>query len=108
MNLNALHFNVLHRIFKVMDETRARILVEGLVQGVGFRFFSSATARSLQLKGFARNLSDGRVEIEVEGDHRAIQQFISAVRVGPRSSRVTTLHTEWQEPSHREATFEIR
>jgi acylphosphatase len=99
---------VLHRIFKVMDETRARILVEGLVQGVGFRFFSSATARSFQLKGFVRNLSDGRVEIEVEGDHSAVQRFIDVVRVGPRSSRVTSLHTEWQEPCHREASFEIR
>jgi acylphosphatase len=107
-NYSALHFKVLYRIFKVMDETRARIVVEGLVQGVGFRYYSSTTARYLKLTGYARNTSDGKVEIEVEGDHRAVQHFIEALRIGPRSSRVISLHTEWQEPSHRETSFEIR
>ncbi len=46
---------------------RARILVAGRVQGVGFRAFAARTATRLDLVGGVRNLDDGRVELEVEG-----------------------------------------
>ena len=88
-------------------ETCAHIVVQGLVQGVGFRYYVHRHATSLGLTGFAQNLYDGSVEIEVEGDRSAIEEFIRLVKVGPRSAQVTGLNLEWKEVEHRFRHFEI-
>ena len=51
-----------------MSKTRVHIFVSGLVQGVFFRYFTKKTADKLNLKGWVKNLDDGRVEILAEGD----------------------------------------
>lgn len=52
--------------------TREHLLVTGAVQGVGFRFWSTRRATALGLTGYARNLVDGRVEIEAQGEPDAV------------------------------------
>jgi acylphosphatase len=88
---------------------RAHIIVEGLVQGVGFRWFVQRRADSLGINGWVRNLYSDDVEIEAEGDRSLLAEFIKDVKVGPRSAHVTNLRIEWKQnmPSefHR---FEIR
>jgi acylphosphatase len=64
------------------------ILISGTVQGVGFRFHAVTTARSLGVKGFVKNLSDGKVYIEVEGTPEQIDNFINWCYQGPPRSRV--------------------
>ena len=76
---------------------RVHIVVEGLVQGVGFRWFVARHAEALGIKGWVRNLYNGNVEIEAEGDRSLLEEFIRQVKVGPRSARVTNLNIEWKE-----------
>lgn len=59
-----------------MPDKRAHVYYEGLVQGVGFRITAERFAFSLGLKGWARNLGDGRVEIAAEGSERALKEFL--------------------------------
>ncbi len=69
---------------------RTRILVTGLVQGVGFRYFALRTASELGLTGYARNLASGEVEIEAQGREGDIEEFALKMRRGPRAARVVT------------------
>jgi len=87
---------------------RAHIIVRGLVQGVGFRWFAARRANALGLTGYARNLIDGAVEIEAEGDRSLIEELVGDIRVGPRSAHVHDLTIEWKEPSHESGQFVIR
>lgn len=87
---------------------RAHVIVRGLVQGVGFRWFVARRAKALGLAGYARNLVDGAVEIEAEGDRSLVEELIGDVRVGPRSAHVQDLVIEWKEPRHESGQFIIR
>lgn len=94
-------------------ESHVHIVVEGHVQGVGFRWFVSRWAKSLDLRGFVRNLGNGNVEIEAEGDRSILEELIKQVKVGPRSAQVRNLSLEWMEPFKKDAiqrytNFEIR
>jgi len=89
-------------------ETGVHIVVEGLVQGVGFRWFVATRAKQLGLSGYARNLYDGSVEIEAEGDRSQLEELIRIVKIGPRSAQVNDLQIEWKSPSFAFTHFEIR
>ena len=62
---------------------RRRVIVRGRVQGVGFRWFVREHARSLRLAGWVRNLPDGMVELEVEGDAAKVAELMALVGEGP-------------------------
>jgi acylphosphatase len=75
-------------------------VVHGRVQGVNFRDYVLARARSLGLAGFARNLPDGRsVEVVAEGPRSDLEQLLEHLREGPRMSRVDAVDVEWGEPT---------
>ena len=83
--------------------------MEGLVQGVGYRWYAARRAEALGLNGFVKNLYDGTVEVEAEGDRSVLEELIQQLRVGPRSARVTNLKIEWGPPGTRpDSPFEIR
>ena len=63
-------------------------LVEGRVQGVGFRFFVEEIARGLRLKGYVRNLADGRVEVYAMGEEAVLARLRKQLEIGPRAGRV--------------------
>jgi acylphosphatase len=67
----------------------ARFLVQGLVQGVGFRWFVSRHAKRLGLRGLARNLRDGSVEVIAEGPEAALAELEQALQRGPAGARVS-------------------
>jgi acylphosphatase len=70
-------------------ETQAkRFFVSGRVQGVGFRFFVERTASTLDVGGYVRNLSDGRVEVYAVGDAEKIDALRDALRRGPRMASI--------------------
>lgn len=88
---------------------RVHIIVEGLVQGVGFRWFVLRKAESMGLRGWVRNLYNGNVEIEAEGERGLLEMLISDVKVGPRSAQVTNLRIDWREPAPDEfSNFSVR
>jgi acylphosphatase len=83
-------------------------LVSGRVQGVGFRYFAQAAAMREGLHGWVRNLSDGRVEAEAEGDADAIERFERALRHGPPGARVDDVEIDAGVPTGREAGFSVK
>jgi acylphosphatase len=60
----------------------------GVVQGVGFRWFTMRAARRLGLAGWVRNDADGSVEVLVEGSEAAVDRFVEALRSGPEGASV--------------------
>lgn len=68
--------------------TARRFLIAGRVQGVGFRWFAGRLAHELGLRGSARNLADGRVEVTAAGDGVRLAEFERAIRAGPPAGRV--------------------
>ena len=87
--------------------SRKRVIINGMVQGVGFRYYTEAQASTLGLGGYVRNRSDGAVETEIEGDDAAVERMLTWLRRGPRSASVESVQvTDLAE--HGEASFSIR
>ena len=86
-----------------------RAVVKGYVQGVGFRQFVLWRARDLGLKGYVRNLRDGRaVEVEAEGEKQKLEELLSLLRVGPSAASVETVEASWLAPLNTFVDFEVR
>jgi acylphosphatase len=91
------------------DETfRLHAVVDGFVQGVGFRMFVADYARLYGLNGWVRNLYDGRVEVVAEGPYSRLEQLVEKLRTGPRSAFVEEFQKEWLPATGEFAVFEIR
>ncbi len=84
------------------------IVVQGYVQGVGFRYYVLRHAQRLGLNGWVRNLYNGNVEIEAEGERSLLEELIKEVKVGPRSASVKDLTIAWQDFTSAYHEFEIR
>ena len=65
-----------------------RLYIEGTVQGVFFRGFVKENAERHNLKGFVRNLDDGRVEIFLEGDNVDVDKMVEVVKKGPKHASI--------------------
>lgn len=89
-----------------MSERRA-YRITGLVQGVGFRWWTRKTAGAMDLRGTVRNAPDGSVEVRVEGTPEALDRFEAALRDGPSSARVDALRREEPDQKPLPAGFEI-
>ena len=87
---------------------RAVIIVRGLVQGVGFRYFIHGAALQTGLSGWAENLANGDVRIVAEGERGLIEDLVKSASRGPRSAHVAEVMIEWQEPKNDFHGFEIR
>jgi acylphosphatase len=85
-----------------------RYVVSGRVQGVGFRFFTQDLARNEGLSGFVRNLPDGRVEVDVEGEIEAVARLERALWNGPPGARVDDIVTDVTAPQGRTSGFRVR
>ena len=68
-----------------------KCLVGGRVQGVFYRGTAAHRARELGVRGYARNIADGRVEVLACGDAKAVQQFIEWLWIGSSAARVTAV-----------------
>jgi len=75
---------------------RIHLLVSGLVQGVGFRYFTARSAWDRGLSGFVQNLPDGRVEVFAQGDRDTLEELIAAVRQGPPGAVVRDVRVDWR------------
>ena len=72
-----------------------RVYISGTVQGVFFRGFIKENAEKLGVKGFVRNLDDGRVEVFLEGNIEEVKKMIGICKKGPRHSEIK--HNEIKE-----------
>ena len=78
-----------------------------MVQGVGYRAFVHRNAIAEGLSGWVQNLSDGRVELEVEGAGKTIEFFLTILKKGPPLARVDQLHVNWLNATREEDGFQI-
>jgi acylphosphatase len=76
----------------------AQFLISGIVQGVGYRAWTTDVARTLGITGWVRNLHDGRVEVWAEGEAAQLDELETRCRVGPRSAQVTKIERELRTP----------
>ncbi len=73
------------------------LIVSGVVQGVGFRWYVERVAKKLGLAGNVRNLYDGSVEAYAEGEEDALNAFYKEIKIGPSSAHVTGVRVDWKE-----------
>ena len=90
------------------NTTRVRLLVRGRVQGVWYRASTRGEARRLGLRGWVRNLADGRVEAVAEGDDRSVTSLIAWCRRGPDGARVEAVDVTREEPTGEHHSFDVR
>ena len=87
----------------------AHVFISGFVQGVGFRQFTKRSAGKIGLTGWAKNLSDNRVEAVFQGSKEQIEKIISICKKGPFLSEVKDVEVVWEEKLQNllHKTFEI-
>ncbi|MFO8068259.1 MAG: acylphosphatase [Bacteroidales bacterium] len=74
-----------------MSKKAVQISVKGKVQGVGYRYFAQKSAENSNVKGFVKNMPDGSVFIEAEGEEKDVDTFIDYCKAGPNWARVTDI-----------------
>ena len=83
--------------------------VYGQVQGVGFRYFTQQEAVRLNLRGYAKNLDDGSVEVLACGNDEQVEKLLAWLKAGgPRSARVDKVLAEPRQPEQAWSDFSIR
>jgi acylphosphatase len=80
-------------------QARCHAFVEGIVQGVGYRYFVVDAAAEAGVAGWVRNRRDGRVEFVAEGPRPAVEALLSQARRGPRAGRVDRVDEAWETPT---------
>jgi acylphosphatase len=92
-----------------MAWTQARVLIEGRLQGINFRYQTQRQAQKLGLVGFVRHLSDGRIEIEMQGEKKQIEQMLEWCQQEPHSSQIRSILFRYDEEFSRGYTdFSVR
>ncbi|CAL9386851.1 Acylphosphatase [Streptomyces sp. enrichment culture] len=91
------------------QHVRMTAWVRGHVQGVGFRWYTRAQALAIgELRGFASNLADGRVQIVAEGPRERCERLLEWARAGDTPGRVDGVTEIWDTPRDRYPDFAIR
>jgi acylphosphatase len=85
----------------------AHVIVSGMVQGVGYRYFVLHRARRLNLMGWVRNLHSGEVELEVEGQWALIESLVKELWTGNPHASVKNVQVEWEKSSGKYTGFDI-
>lgn len=87
---------------------RVHVWISGEVQGVFFRSSIRSQAALRQLKGWVKNLMDGRVEAVFEGDKENVDDVLVFCREGPPGSKIDNLEVKWEKPTSSFKEFEIK
>jgi acylphosphatase len=90
------------------DRARLHVVVRGTVQGVAFRAYTVDEARRLGVAGWVRNLPDGGVEAEAEGERAALEALLAFCRRGPPAARVEGVDVAWSAYRGELGPFGIR
>jgi len=85
-----------------------KALVHGRVQGIYYRAFASRAAKSLSLKGYVRNVSNGDVEAEAEGEKGLLEELLRRLKEGPDGAEVVKIDVTWAEYTGKYNAFDVR
>jgi len=83
-------------------------IVNGRVQGVGYRFFAESRARLLHLTGYVQNLPEGGVEVVAEGEEAALSSFLNSLWQGPPAGHVLNVQVFWTDAKDEFEDFAVR
>ncbi|MEK6925752.1 MAG: acylphosphatase [Nanoarchaeota archaeon] len=83
-----------------------RLYITGTVQGIFYRSFVKENAEKLNVKGFVRNLEDGRVEVFLEGDPDPVNKMIELCKQGPKHSQIKNIELK-EEPFQGFKVFKV-
>lgn len=86
---------------------RIKIVVHGVVQGVGYRYYTYRIANKLSVNGYVTNKKDGSVEVVAEGEKSKLLRLVEELRIGPRGSRVQNFNIQWEDPKEDFKEFRI-
>ena len=86
---------------------QAHIVVSGIVQGVGYRYFVSRLAGKWELTGWVKNLPAGEVEIEIEGPRGLIESLIKDLWTGNAWATVRDIDVRWEKYTGKYDGFDI-
>ncbi|MDP2964646.1 MAG: acylphosphatase [Pelolinea sp.] len=78
------------------ENQRMHVIVKGIVQGVGFRFFVYQHGNLLKLRGWVRNRINGDVEVLAEGPRKELDYFLEKLKEGPELAQVVEANADWQ------------
>lgn len=84
------------------------MVVNGLVQGVGFRYFVIKNAARLGVLGYTKNLYTGEVFTVAEGERYKLEELFQLIKTGPSHSHVNNFSVKWLEATGEFKTFEVR
>lgn len=90
------------------NKARLHAIIEGRVQGVGFRYFVVEKASELGVVGWVRNRWDETVEVLAEGDRQALEKLLGELQRGPRGAFVQEVKMEWQAPTGEFNRIQVR
>lgn len=90
-----------------MKEITLHAFVSGRVQDVWFRQSTKEQAISLGLKGWVRNLNDGRVEVLAAGEEKAVRQLEAWLAQGPELANVAEVSSDFSEPDQSLSEFDV-
>ena len=90
------------------DLASLQAMISGRVHGVFFRAYVESRAGELNLTGYVRNLSDGTVEVRVEGERQRLEKLVGYLKVGPPVARVDKVVIKWVEYSGLFTDFQVR
>ncbi|MGM0501857.1 MAG: acylphosphatase [Bacillota bacterium] len=90
------------------EKVRKHVYLSGRVQGVGFRAFTSRSAKRLNVNGWVKNLADGRVEAIFTGAQDKVKRILEEVKQGPSFAEVNNIEVEDESYKGQYNSFEIR
>lgn len=85
-----------------------RILIEGRLQGINFRFHTQKKAQELGLVGFIRTLADGRIEIDVQGNQENVEKLLAWCQKEPQNEHIKTIFYRYDQVVERYSDFNVR
>ncbi len=91
-----------------MSTQRVELVISGVVQGVGFRYFTYQKAQQLKVTGWVKNLPDGSVAVVAEGERGELEILIAELKTGPRFGAVHNVDLKWAEPTAQYSSFEVQ
>ena len=90
------------------QQQQLHAIVQGRVQGVGFRDFTQRRAAELGVTGWVRNQPDGTVEAVAEGDKATLERFLALLWRGPNAARVVRVEYDYHAATGRFSGFSVR
>ena len=87
---------------------RLHVLIDGMVQAVGFRQFTMYQADRLGITGWVRNRRDRKVEVVAEGTHERLDELLGVLHEGPPAAVVRHVNSTWEPATGEFHTFDIR